>query len=429
MATSASLRRTLRTVPALRSLPNRELDAIAARMVCKEYHKGSTLWRVGTHLDFVGFVHRGEITLEYRHDGSGMRQARLSAGDFVGPRDVRHGPSPSSVSARAATDVTLYVLRLDHLAALQSAPSTAGASAVPALRGRTRRLPWNRLWAFLLVLLVLSLVWRDVTSTLAGLLYLASGRIQADENPHQALQWLDYAARLDPEAALACNQAGYLWFQMDDVQQAESLFDQALDADGTSGPALNNMAVTYFTLGLSRQAVELQQEAAELDPDRAVTHYNRGLMLLAQNRLPEAIRALNEATHIESGWSLPYVYLAYAYLHMGDYAQAEGAARNAIRLDPSQQPAQLCLAIALYHQDRSLEALRPARKALSITPGEPVARFYEALILRDVGLTDMALSALREIYTFSNDPALRVRVATEIEAIRRSSQQIPSQEQ
>ncbi len=421
MATSASLRRALRKISSFRSLSGQDLEAVAAHLICREYKPGDVLWRVGTRLDFIGIIQSGEVVVEYRLNGRIKRSARLSAGDFVQPRNLKYGDARSSATARAATDVRLYVLHLEHLAAMRSRKLISHA-VLPSILGRIRHLPWGRLWAAIVVILIALLVWRDVTRALSGVLYLASDRAWDSAHYQRAVRLLKYAELIDPETPLPYNQEGYIWFQRDDMQHAEVAFAQALGTDETNGPALNNLAVTYFLKGLPDQARILQQLAVQSDPNAATVRYNLGLILMEQNDYADALRAFREAGRIDPDWALPYMQQSFLYLDMGDYAQAEQTARAAVRLDPSQQSAHLSLAIALYHQGKSQEALASIERVLTVAPSEVVPKFYKALIFRDLGEAHFVRLLLQQLLASSDAPQQSSRIAAEMEAMLRVSQ-------
>jgi tetratricopeptide (TPR) repeat protein len=421
MPSSVSLRKTLRTTPIFRSLPNQELDAVLVLLTCKEYRRGEVLWRKGTHPDFIGILQTGEIIIEYRDSGSVRRSTSLSAGAFLQPCDFRDGNKPSSsVSAYAKTDATLYIMRLDQLGGLRSRCPTLYNLLSRTPQRRTSSLHWSRLWAVTIALLIVFLVWPDSVSIMSDILYLRSNQLGASGDHQRALELLEYAVFFDPTSALSYNQQGYIFTKMGaDTELAAKAFTKALSVDAASGPALNNLAITYFTSGLADQAIVLQQKAAQAQPNTAAIKYNLGLILLEQNDYAEAIRAFKEASRIDPGWALPYLQLSSVYLQLGDYAEAERSARTATHLDPAQQSAHLCLAIASYYRDKDHQALASIENALAIDPDSIVFRFYKAMILRDLGEHEAALLTLQQLLESSGDPQQRLRIVAEIEAILR----------
>lgn len=417
--TSVSLRKTLRTIPIFQSLPTWELDAIAACFMCNEYRHGDRLWYVGSPFDFIGVIQKGEIIVEYRTNGSAKRSTRLAAGSFVQPPGLGSEKNVFSVSAYAATEVVLYVLTLEQIRVLRSKCPTLDSILAFARPGRIRCLAWGKLWPAIIAILIALLVWRDLAGGLSGVLYLTSGQLMPYVGYQKSLSLLGYAEWFDPQSTYVYNRKGYIWIQAGNEQSAAAAFTQALNVDDTGGTALNNLATIYLATGLVDQATDLQQRASHADPNIAVVWHNYGLILMGQNDYRNAIRAFKEAARIDPDWVLPYIYLCSVYLQMGDYAQAEQAARLATRLDPTQQPAHLSLAIALYHQHKTQEALLSIERANEMMPEDVVSRFYQALILRELGDHDLALLILQQLLDSSADPEQRGRIAMEIEDILR----------
>jgi tetratricopeptide (TPR) repeat protein len=283
-----------------------------------------------------------------------------------------------------------------------------------------------RVWSVAVAILIVLFVWRDVTGALSGLLYLAAEGKRSSIDHQNTMLLLNYAAKIDDQAAYAYNGKGYLWDQMGEKQLAANAFAKALSIDGANGSLLNNSAVTGFDAGLWDDALVLQQEAVEADPNSAIVKYNLGLMLIELEDYRGAIRALKEATRINPNWALPYLHMSFAYMKSGDHAEAERTARIATRLDPTQQSAYLGLAISLHEQHRCQEALTYIARALEVNSENVLVGFYQALILRDLGDYDQALLSLQRVLDLSSDPGERSRVSMEMETILRLQQEVLS---
>src|SRR5512139_1483624 len=103
-------RRSLRRIPALRSLSQRELEDVQDRMLYRAYQAGDVIWRTRGPLHFSGFIQSGEIELEIRVDGALVRKMRLHSGDPLPPRVLQNRRLHEMVIARAVTDVRLGIL-------------------------------------------------------------------------------------------------------------------------------------------------------------------------------------------------------------------------------------------------------------------------------------------------------------------------------
>lgn len=422
MTTSVSLRRTIRKIPAIRSLPGHELDAVIDRMIYKEYKPGDVIWHVNAHANFLGIVQRGEIVVEHRISGSVIRSTKFSAGDIVRSRE-NGTHSRATVLARAVTDARLYAFNGEQ-AEIFLKSNTLRSNVQPGSMPRHNLyISWRKFWAVIVAVFIIILTWNDAMRIVSGVLYGMSGRLDQPANDYQrSMQLLGYIESVDQGAVFAYNREGYILFQSENLQQAEGVFIRALDIDQANGPVLNNLAVTYRQTEQIPQAVSYLRRAVQNDPDNAIVRYNLGIVLMEQDDFLEAIREFRQASYINSTWVLPYIQLGFLYLQTGDYANAEKSALTAIQLDPAQQPANLILGIALHNQGRDTEALEFLEKVLQVTPDDRVASFYKALVLRDMGELDAALSILEWLRQTSRDQEQVSRITAEIVVLNYSLQ-------
>lgn len=418
MPASTLLRKKMRKVQEFRQLPTRELDTTISKMVLKEYKAGEVLWRTSSRLKLLGIIQTGEIVLERQIGGTVVRSVKLFTGDVIQPRHLGEN-GYSSVIVRALTDVTIHLLRTDQMEYLRKKPFV---STTHPLRHfyRVQRIVQNAGWIVIILLVATLASWRDIIRVVAGSLYLESGRANQPTLDYQmSLTFLNYAESIDRNAAFAHNQEGFLWYQNNNLQNAETAFTNAVDIDQVNGSSLNNLAVTHFALGQLQQAATNQKRAAQFDPNNATVHYNLGLILRKQNNHVDSIHELRESTYIKPNWALPYLQLSSSYIQTRDYLNAEKAASTAIKLDPEQESAYVILGIALYNQDRYQEALDVFKNALLLVPTDITALFYQALILNKLEDFDGALLVLEQLLESTSDPEQIVRISAEIEATHR----------
>jgi tetratricopeptide (TPR) repeat protein len=418
LTSSVSARRALRKIPALRSLPGRELESIQDRLVTRSYRSGEVLWRTRGCAGFFGFIQSGEIEVEYRIGGVLVRSIRLRAGDPVLVRSRSGRSRRATVLARAVTDASLCLAPDMRIEQPGQGQAQNGARPRPAAQGMV----WlSHAWPLLLILLIVGLARADMARIASGLLYLASNHEEYyPPNDPRSLRLLRYAEQVDAGAAFVYNEEGYRWFQQEKLPEAQFAFVQAVERDPANAPALNNAAITYFTLGDLPLSAEYLRRAVKQDPDNAITRYNLGVILMQQHNDAGAIREFREAGFIDPKAASPHLQQAFLYTQIGNYADAEQRARTAIELDPSQASAHLLLAVALYNQGESVEALASLADTLLLEPDHRVANFYKAHILRRLEQYDAALSILEGLLDTSTDSQESARISVEMEAVRRS---------
>lgn len=371
----------------------------------KDYKPGDIVWRSDSQSKFSGIVESGELCIEHRYRGMGFRTVKLGAGEHIQTDKLRSARSGAAIYIRAVTDASVYILK---------------AEKTNVLPNRTHQSLQHIWWPALVMILIASLTWRDMTHLFSGLLFLVSSR--TSDNSQRSMQLLEYAESLDKNAVFVYNRQGFLEYQQGNLRDAKAAFINAVAIEEGNAPALNNLAASYFAQGETWKAMEIQQNAIHSNPDHPMVQYNLGLLLMEQHINDKAIYAFKEASYIEPNWALPYLQMSSIYLQMQDYVRAEQAAKNSVQRDRTQESAHLLLAIALYNQGRYQEALAATEQAMRLNPNNNTTRFYQAIILGKLGNLDSALAHLQEMLDSSSNPQVVSRIKAEIEALRRSLQ-------
>lgn len=427
MSTSVSLRKSLRSMPVFRSLSGRELDVVIDKLTYKQYKAGDVLWRSVTQLDICGFIQRGEVVVEYRFDNSLKRSKKVSAGKFVKFNLSGESNAHATIYICALTDVTLIPFCDEQLDSLISQALMSNTKNLNKSSQKKLRIPWGAVWSILTTILILLFSWSDIVRILAGALVLASNPVRESENGYQkSMELIKYAETLDQSAYFAHNQEGYFWVQQNNIQSAETAFENALSIYQANSQILNNLGVTYFVTSQKLQATELQTMAVQNDPNNAWVRYNMGIVYLEQGDTQASLREFKEASYIDPDWVYPFIQQGFVYIKLHDYENAKRAAQQAIQIDDSQQSAFLILSIAFFNQGENQDALRMIERAIQIAPSNFVAKFYKALILRDLGNLDEAQLLLQQLLDATDDPKIISRITAEIESLNRSSINSPS---
>jgi tetratricopeptide (TPR) repeat protein len=388
----------------LRGVSSRELEDLHDRMVYRTYPAGQVIWRTRGPLRFSGYLHSGEIELEYRVSGVIVRTMRVRAGDPLPPRALQARRLHGTMIATATTNVRIGIL-----------PQVKQAASMAP--GSTRR---HWLWPALLLLLIVVLARDDLVRITSGLFYLASHPAESSAlTDPRSMELLHAAQKVDDRAAFAYNEEGYRQFQQGLLSDAESAFVQAVNRDPVSAPALNNLGIAYFVHGNLPQASQFLQQAVEQNPDSPIARYNLGLTLMRLQEPAAALREFREVSFMDSRHSSAHLQQAYLYMQAGDYAQAEQRAHSALQLDASLVPAHMLVGIALYNQGQEADALTSFKQVLSLQPGNRTATFYQAMILGHLKQYSAALPILQELLVSSADPAESTRIQAEIDALHR----------
>ncbi|HYV39602.1 MAG TPA: tetratricopeptide repeat protein [Gemmataceae bacterium] len=223
--------------------------------------------------------------------------------------------------------------------------------------------------------------------------------------------------------AIRLHQAGNL-------QGAEAIYRQILQADPMQPDALHFLGVIAYQVGKHDIAIDFMKKSIELTPLNEAYHSNLGLAYQAAGRLDEAVAANREALRIKPdspqaynnlGNTLadqgkldeasvcyeramrllpdfpdPYNNLAVARQKQGKLKDAEQLCLKAIRLKPDYSEAHHNLATAILLQGRRDEAIEQFHTALRLKPNYAEAHSNLATALQPQGKLDEAEEHLRE---------------------------------
>jgi len=191
------------------------------------------------------------------------------------------------------------------------------------------------------------------------------------------------------DLALQYHQAGNL-------QQAEQLYRQVLQADPANVVALHLLGLIAHQCGRSDLAVQWIGEAIRLHPDFAEARNNLGIILMEMGQLDEAMVHYREALRLVPHFAQAHNNLGNCLKKQGKRAEAVASYRQALSFHPNYPEAFNNLGI-MYEEDGNLDdAVASARKALSLMPNYAEACNNLGNALHKQGKVDEALAAMRE---------------------------------
>ena len=203
------------------------------------------------------------------------------------------------------------------------------------------------------------------------------------------------SAPIDREAvlnlALAHHQAG-------ERQQAEPLYQQALEAQPRDARALYLYGMLCVELGRTQDAEQLLDKLVAVLPDNADAHIAHAGLARSLGRQDQAIGAYRRALAVHPDHPVALQNLAALLLQRGfvDEADFDGAidvCRAAIDILPDPAPAQATLGRILLASGRFKEAIDAYRAAIALTPANQAAQAGLAQALLGAGEAEAALFA------------------------------------
>ena len=158
-------------------------------------------------------------------------------------------------------------------------------------------------------------------------------------------------------------------------KEAESIYQQILQAWPNHGDVLHLLGVVYQQSGRSEEGIRSIQKAIAVDDKKAVYHNNLGLIYLETNSLDLAVSSFAKAIELKGDYPDPYNNLGDAYYRSNQLPKSIASYQKAISLRPKYAKAHNGLGEALAKFGNIEDAISCFRNALKCD-----RNFFKALI-------------------------------------------------
>ncbi len=98
--------------------------------------------------------------------------------------------------------------------------------------------------------------------------------------------------------------------------------------------ALAGIGECYLKMQDLEKAQSYFEQSLEVYPENEILAYNVGEIYFANQKIDQAIKYFTISTKIKSDWPPPYLKLGYVYLNKGDFENAEESFKKFLELDP-----------------------------------------------------------------------------------------------
>jgi DNA-binding transcriptional MerR regulator len=130
-------------------------------------------------------------------------------------------------------------------------------------------------------------------------------------------------------------KASHLDEDPDTLDEAESLYQRALELDPWLAIAYTNLGNIRFRRGDEDAAVNLYRKALSLDTAQPEAQYNLGYVMLERGQPSEAVDFFRGAIAIDPEFADAYFNLAMAYEQAGEAAKARPCWRRYLEIEPT----------------------------------------------------------------------------------------------
>jgi predicted O-linked N-acetylglucosamine transferase (SPINDLY family) len=146
--------------------------------------------------------------------------------------------------------------------------------------------------------------------------------------------------------------------QAGDVDAAEALYRQVLEAAPNHPGALSNLGVISARHGKVEEAMRLYSAAIAANPNQLDAHFNLGNLYRKANRLQDALNAYQAVLRIDPGNARGYLNLGLVVGDLGNWPLAIDCFRQVVARDPQLAEGYNLLGDALFRTGQADEATR-----------------------------------------------------------------------
>jgi protein O-GlcNAc transferase len=199
--------------------------------------------------------------------------------------------------------------------------------------------------------------------------------------------------------ALQSHQAG-------DLQRAETIYRQILQADPAQAVALHFLGVIAHQVGKQEVAIDYMKQSLELTPYNEGFHCNLGMAYQALGQFDQAIASYREALRLRPEYFDAHNNLANVLADQGKLDEASAGYQRALALNPNCAEAHSNLGVALQRLGKLDDAETHCRKGVRLKPDSIEARINLGNVQTARGKLDEAALNYREALRIKPDYAL-----------------------
>ncbi|MBD2068662.1 tetratricopeptide repeat protein [Leptolyngbya sp. FACHB-671] len=214
---------------------------------------------------------------------------------------------------------------------------------------------------------------------------------------------------LNSYLAKVYNNRGIAYAQRDNLDQAVSDYEQALQLNRNLSEAYNNLGIAFAKQDNYERTIENYNQAIELAPNDALAYNNRGNVYFNQADYEQAIQDYTQAISLNSNYAEAYYNRGNAYLAVGDYKQAIVDYNKAIELNPNLALAYNERGIAYAGQGNYQQAIDDLNKLIELNPNDALAYYNRGTLYAHISYYQQAIDNYNKAIELNPNNALAYR--------------------
>ncbi len=223
----------------------------------------------------------------------------------------------------------------------------------------------------------------------------------------EAIQAYQDAGRMDPANPIIHRNLGVLYFESDDLNQAEAALKESLGLANDDPYTYLYLARIAMKENENQNAQFYFQKALAVNPRLEEAHLYYGLFLTKGNQFEAAGNEYEIARSLAPRDPRPYVGLGNLHYHTQNYQAAVQAFETALNVDPNNVEAHDGLGATYFQAGDLRRSQRAFEEALAINPQDSTALNNLGVLLEKEGRFDEAERAFNRALSVdpSNDQA------------------------
>ncbi len=218
----------------------------------------------------------------------------------------------------------------------------------------------------------------------------------ANQEYDQAEQVFNQALNLNPNSAISYNNLGMINIIKGNGEKARELLEKCLELDPKLQEAYHNLGSYYTSKQEIDKAEDMYMKSLQIDPNNFNTYHNLATIYIQTEQLSKAKRALEKLLQIDDNNHQSAFILGTIFLTSKEYYPAMANFLYALNLKKDYHDARIGLAEAYYKLGRYKVALKELDELIKAIPEQLTPYVKASLILIELGHNNEAVPLLEK---------------------------------
>jgi superkiller protein 3 len=231
----------------------------------------------------------------------------------------------------------------------------------------------------------LQTTYRQQTDRLSAEDYFTRGYNASESRDHQqAIEYYRQAITMDSTLAMAYNNMGVAYKELNHLQEAVFCYQKAVDIDSTLAPAYNNIGNAYYKMQQYKRSIDFYQKAIAAEPNDAIAYNNMGVAYKGLSDFAASIDCFTKAIELEPNDAMAYSNMGNTYQSQNNYPQAIDWYQKAITIDSLYATAYYNMGNAYDQLKSYAQSIACYKKVIAIDSTDAAAHYNVGLAFQNL---------------------------------------------